>query len=369
MFSIEYINIPTLIAILVIAYLMDDVFLFMKLGNDTTKQLMATVVGYVIAVRKFGYLRFEPFANRFGEENPLYAMGFMREKSQKSKWAAYQRGIFFWQAVTLVLAIMSKIAFILSQRFVFSDFEIVAVYMCSFLRISCVSFLVILIGYVVTWSYYMMTYHRSFRYYAGRDKVWKPFSFVGQDHYYVWPNELKVLPRTCASTYPYEEDGNVKENINNFCVSDGYEKEREFDFSDQGNAVFYKKAEASEVHILSVIETETLKDEHTKQLNDFFGEFWKENIGKEEEKQPIYFTFVIFCRRTDSLLAKQILEEANGLLMYRNRYRLGAIFNEKSGELNIKQVSPQVTLQRYLPQNVRRTETLCRGRCRNITEV
>ena len=90
MFSIEYINIPTLIAILVIAYLMDDVFLFMKLGNDTTKQLMATVVGYVIAVRKFGYLRFEPFANRFGEENPLYAMGFMREKSQKSKWAAYQ---------------------------------------------------------------------------------------------------------------------------------------------------------------------------------------------------------------------------------------------------------------------------------------
>lgn len=132
MFSIEYINIPTLIAILVIAYLMDDVFLFMKLGNDTTKQLMATVVGYVIAVRKFGYLRFEPFANRFGEENPLYAMGFMREKSQKSKWAAYQRGIFFWQAVTLVLAIMSKIAFILSQRFVFSDFEIVAVYMCTF---------------------------------------------------------------------------------------------------------------------------------------------------------------------------------------------------------------------------------------------
>ena len=340
-FSIEYINIPTLIAIIVIAYLMDDVFLFMKLGNDTTKQLMATAVGCIIAVRKFGSLRFEPFANRFGEENPLYAMGFMREKSQKSKWATYQRGIFFWQAVTLVLAIMSKIAFILSQRFVFSDFEIVAVYMCSFLRISCVSFLVILIGYVVTWSYYMMTYHRSFRYYAGRDKVWKPFSFVGQDHYYVWPNELKVLPRTCASTYPYEEDDHVKENIKKSCVADGYEKACEFNFSDQGNAVFYKKEEASEIHILSVIETETLKDEHTKQLNDFFGEFWRDNIGKEEKKQPIYFTFVIFCRRTDSLLAKQILEEANGLLMYRNRYRLGAIFNEKSGELNIKQVSPK----------------------------
>lgn len=340
-FSIEYINIPTLIAIIVIAYLMDDVFLFMKLGNDTTKQLMATAVGCIIAVRKFGSLRFEPFANRFGEENPLYAMGFMREKSQKSKWATYQRGIFFWQAVTLVLAIMSKIAFILSQRLVFSDFEIVAVYMCSFLRISCVSFVVILVGYVVTWSYYMVTYHRSFRYYAGRDKVWKPFSFVGQDHYYVWPNEQKILPWTCASIYPYEEDDYVKENIKKSCVADGYEKEREFDFSDQGNAVFYKKEEASEVHILSVIETENLKDEHTKQLNDFFGEFWKENIGKEEKKQPIYFTFVIFCRRTNSLLAKQILEEANGLLMYRNRYRLGAIFSEKEYKLNIKQVSPK----------------------------
>ena len=78
---------------------------------------------------------------------------------------------------------------------------------------------------------------------------------MGQDHYYVWPNELKVLPRTCASIYPYEEDDHVKENIKKSCVADGYEKEREFDFSDQGNAVFYKKAEASEVHILSVIET------------------------------------------------------------------------------------------------------------------
>ena len=134
----------------------------MKLGNDTTKQLMATVVGYIIAVRKFGYLRFEPFANRFGEENPLYAMGFMREKSQKSNGPHIREEFFFWQAVTLVLAIMSKIAFILSQRFVFSDFEIVAVYMCDFLRISCVSFLVILIGYVVTWSYYMLTYHQKF---------------------------------------------------------------------------------------------------------------------------------------------------------------------------------------------------------------
>ena len=84
-----------------------------------------------------------------------------------------------------------------------------------------------------------------------------------------------------------------------------------------------------------------LGNDTTKQLNDFFGEFWKENIGKEEKKQPIYFTFVIFCRRTDSLLAKQILEEANGLLMYRNRYRLGAIFSEKEYKLNIKQVSPK----------------------------
>lgn len=109
MFSIEYINIPTLIAILVIAYLMDDVFLFMKLGNDTTKQLMATVVGYVIAVRKFGYLRFEPFANRFGEENPLYAMGFMREKSQKSKWAAYQRGIFSGRRLRWYLQLCPKL--------------------------------------------------------------------------------------------------------------------------------------------------------------------------------------------------------------------------------------------------------------------
>ena len=132
MFSVEYINIPKFIAIMVIAYLMNDVFLFMKFGNDATKQLMAIMLGYIIVVRNFGSLRNEPFANCFGEENPLYAMGFMREKSQKSKWATYQRGIFFWQAVTLVLAIMSKIAFILSQRFVFSDFEIVAVYMCSF---------------------------------------------------------------------------------------------------------------------------------------------------------------------------------------------------------------------------------------------
>lgn len=95
MFSIEYINIPTLIAILVIAYLMDDVFLFMKLGNDTTKQLMATVVGYIIAVRKFGYLRFEPFANRFGEENPFVCNGFIVEKNLRNPNGPHIREEFF----------------------------------------------------------------------------------------------------------------------------------------------------------------------------------------------------------------------------------------------------------------------------------
>ena len=134
MFSVEYINIPKFIAIMVIAYLMNDVFLFMKFGNDATKQLMAIMLGYIIVVRNFGSLRNEPFANCFGEENPLYAMGFMREKSQKSKWAAYQRGIFFWQAFALVLAIMSNIAFILVRRLVFSDFEEIAVYMSAFFR-------------------------------------------------------------------------------------------------------------------------------------------------------------------------------------------------------------------------------------------
>ena len=158
---------------------MDDVFLFMKLGNDTTKQLMATGSRVYNCCSKFGYLRFEPFANRFGEENPLYAMGFMREKSQKSKWAAYQRGIFFWQAVTLVLAIMSQnciyiVTAVCVQRF----WNCSCVYVQLFTYFLCL-FLVILIGYVVTWSYYMLTYHRSFRYYAGRDKVWKPFSFCG----------------------------------------------------------------------------------------------------------------------------------------------------------------------------------------------
>ena len=73
MFSVEYINIPKFIAIMVIAYLMNDVFLFMKFGNDATKQLMAIMLGYIIVVRNFGSLRNEPFANCFGEENPLYA--------------------------------------------------------------------------------------------------------------------------------------------------------------------------------------------------------------------------------------------------------------------------------------------------------
>lgn len=54
-------------------------------------------------------------------------------------------------------------------------------------------------------------------------------------------------------------------------------------FSDQGNAVFYKKAEASEVHILSVIETETLKDEHTKQLNDFSGNSGRKILEKKRK--------------------------------------------------------------------------------------
>ena len=199
-------------------------------------------------------------------------------------------------------------------------------------------YVVIVIGYIITRIYYAVIYNRSFRYYAGRDKIWKPFSFIGQDYYLDWPKELKTLPRNCASVYQYEENDNVKENIKNSCVSDGYEKVCEFDFSGQGKVIFYKKTEISEVHILCIAETEILKDEHTKQLNDFFGKLWKDNLKEEEKKWPIYFTFVIFCKKSESVLAKQILEEAKGLYMCKDRYRLGAIFNEKRCELNIKRI-------------------------------
>lgn len=331
----------TVIEICVLTYFMTYVFLFMgSYGNAT--YVMALLVAGILSLRGMNTGKGYRQADRFGEENPLYAMGFMREKSQKSRWAAYQRGIFCWQMITLCIVGITMIALFLAHGTNLDDKPIVyGMYVWMTIDALERIYIVIVIGYIITRIYYAVIYNRSFRYYAGRDKIWKPFSFIGQDYYLDWPKELKTLPRNCASVYPYEENDNVKENIKNTCVSNGYEKACEFDFSDQGKVTFYKKTEAAEVHILSVAETEILWDEHTKQLNDFFGEFWRDNIGKEEEKQPIYFTFVIFCRRTDSLLAKQILEEANGLLMYRNRYRLGAIFNEKSGELNIKQVSPK----------------------------
>ena len=340
MFNVGYLNILTLIKIVIIKYIVEDVILFIGYGTDTTQQLMAYIVGCIIAIRNLGSPIYERFANQFGEENPLYAMGFMREKSQHSKWAAYQTGIFFWQVITLIIAIMSKIVFILLQRFAFSNI-VMYTYMGKFIRITGVLYIVTIIGYIITRIYYEIIYHRSFRYYAGGDKVWKPFSFIGQDYYYCseWPEELKVIPRNNASTYPYEENDNVKENIKKTCVSDGYEKESEFEFSEQGKVAFYKKTAASEVHILSIAETEVLKDDHTKQLNDFFGEFWKDNLKEEEKKQPIYFTFIIFCRKPKSLLAKQILEEERGMIVCKDRYRLGAIYNEKRCDLNIKQVS------------------------------
>lgn len=331
----------TVIEICVLTYFMTYVFLFMGFYGNAT-YVMALLVAGILSLRGMNTGKGYRQADRFDELNPLYSMGFMREKSKHSKWGAYQKGIFFWQMMTLCIVGITMIALFLAHGTNLDNKPIVyGMYVWMTIDALERIYVVIVIGYIITRIYYAVIYNRSFRYYAGRDKIWKPFSFIGQDYYLDWPKELKTLPRNCASVYQYEENDNVKENIKNSCASDGYEKVCEFDFSGQGKVIFYKKTEISEVHILCIAETEILKDEHTKQLNDFFGEFWKENIGKEEKKQPIYFTFVIFCRRTDSLLAKQILEEANGLLMYRNRYRLGAIFSEKEYKLNIKQVSPK----------------------------
>ena len=240
----------TVIEICVLTYFMTYVFLFMgSYGNAT--YVMALLVAGILSLRGMNTGKGYRQADRFGEENPLYAMGFMREKSQKSRWAAYQRGIFCWQMITLCIVGITMIALFLAHGTNLDDKPIVyGMYVWMTIDALERIYIVIVIGYIITRIYYAVIYNRSFRYYAGRDKIWKPFSFIGQDYYLDWPKELKTLPRNCASVYPYEENDNVKENIKNTCVSNGYEKACEFDFSDQGKVTFYKKTEVLSQHNL-----------------------------------------------------------------------------------------------------------------------
>lgn len=120
MFSVEYINIPKFIAIMVIAYLMNDVFLFMKFGNDATKQLMAIMLGYIIVVRNFGLSEMNHLRTALGKRILCMRWDLCGKNLRIQMGGISARNFFLAGVLALVLAIMSNIAFILVRRLVFS---------------------------------------------------------------------------------------------------------------------------------------------------------------------------------------------------------------------------------------------------------
>lgn len=101
-----------------------------------------------------------------------------------------------------------------------------------------------------------------------------------------------------------------------------------------GKTFFYRYDKTDEIHILAYVKTDLFQEADIGKLNKAFVEFWKQYITTKEEKKEIYFSFVLEVE-DDNRVLKSIVRNNSGIMMYKRRYRLGAVYNRYYNRLEI----------------------------------
>ena len=105
---------------------------------------------------------------------------------------------------------------------------------------------------------------------------------------------------------------------------------------------------------MAYVKTDLFQEADIGKLNKAFVEFWKQYIKTEEEKKEIYFSFVLEVE-DDNRILKSIVRNNSGIMMYKRRYRLGAVYNRYYNRLEIL---PVYRYSRY-KNNMRNEKRIC----------
>ena len=171
------------------------------------------------------------------------------------------------------------------------------------------------------WIYYVKFYKKNYKCPTDKEGNWAPFSFLCQNINMYYENPVCYRDLQIHSDV-MEKDFGIYQYINT------YKAPR------NGKTFFYRYDKTDEIHILAYVKTDLFQEADIGKLNKAFVEFWKQYITTKEEKKEIYFSFVLEVE-DDNRVLKSIVRNNSGIMMYKRRYRLGAVYNRYYNRLEI----------------------------------
>lgn len=174
---------------------------------------------------------------------------------------------------------------------------------------------------VCMWIFYVKFYKKNYKYPTDKEGNWAPFSFLCQNINMYYENPVCYRDLQIHSDV-MEKGFGIYQYINT------YKTPR------NGKTFFYRYDKTDEIHILAYVKTDLFQEADIGKLNKAFVEFWKQYITTKEEKKEIYFSFVMEVE-DDNRILKSIVRNNSGIMMYKRRYRLGAVYNRYYNRLEI----------------------------------
>ena len=171
------------------------------------------------------------------------------------------------------------------------------------------------------WIFYVKFYKKNYKYPTDKEGNWAPFSFLCQNINMYYENPVYYRDLQTHSDV-MEKGFGIYQYLNT------YKAPR------NGKTFFYRYDKTDEIHILAYVKTDLFQEADIGKLNKAFVEFWKQYIKTEEEKKKIYFSFVLEVE-DDNRVLKSIVRNNSGIMMYKRRYRLGAVYNRYYNRLEI----------------------------------
>lgn len=258
-------------------------------------------------------------ADSYNCQNPFYVHGMLNDKKE-SKYALPIRKngelksfLFLRKIMILWLGVYFTY---LGMQYLNSDINSTVIEI-----LLDISLAFMIMARSCMWIYYVKFYKKNYKCPTDKEGNWAPFSFLCQNINMYYENPVCYRDLQIHSDV-MEKDFGIYQYINT------YKAPR------NGKTFFYRYDKTDEIHILAYVKTDLFQEADIGKLNKAFVEFWKQYIKTEEEKKKIYFSFVLEVE-DDNRVLKSIVRNNSGIMMYKRRYRLGAVYNRYYNRLEI----------------------------------
>ena len=232
------------------------------------------------------------WADLRSEINPLYAAGYFRKSASDKNVLSNLKGKFYCEVLLCGMWIISCICRIYTIYMDKNDWKT-----CAY--ILCVGFTIVDVIWCYYALYYKWYYNEAFRYTESQNHIWKPFSNIAE-HSKEW--------RQCTDFYYYSMSfEEIESEIKRSCMQRQYILDTEYSRKDVKSAIYWKRTEKS-VEILQIGQMHVYSEENMQILNEVFSDFWKKNLGIDQNK--VKLIAVLCIENGNRELRKRLLSDS-----------------------------------------------------------